>query len=592
MLEKVGYKEVWKFTWHYWGKRAWVGAVMVALMIAATVIDTFVPIYTGKIVDALVTYQPGDVQGLHESLLYLGVFLVLGVLFNILRWASISLWAWFAVRCLYEILTDAMHKVQRFSADWHANSFAGGTVRKITRGMWSFDMYGDTLFIGLMPGVIIMVGMSAMLLITLPLVGMFVAAMIVVYCTVSIWMSVAIMAPRFQKSAQADTQVGAVLADIITGNPTVKAFGAEGREERTFGRVATRWRLRSQRAWLTGEVSNLVRSMLRITMLGGMVGFTVLMWQRGEATPGDIALSLTSFFIIGGYLRDIGQHIANLQRSISEMEDVIAFWLRDDDLSDRPDAEPLVVRNGEIIFDKVRFAYRGADKPLFDNLSVMISPGEKIALVGYSGSGKSTFIKLVQRLYDVDDGEVRIDGQNIAAVTQESLRQNVALVPQEPILFHRSLAANIAYGKPGADMEEIVAAARQAYAHDFIEDLPKGYSTLVGERGVKLSGGERQRVAIARAVLADTPILILDEATSSLDSVSEHYIQKALERLMQGRTTITVAHRLSTIRDADRILVFDKGRIVEQGTHQELVSREKSHYRELYEMQAFDLVGE
>ncbi|MCD8563000.1 MAG: ATP-binding cassette domain-containing protein [Alphaproteobacteria bacterium] len=256
-------------------------------------------------------------------------------------------------------------------------------------------------------------------------------------------------------------------------------------------------------------------------------------------------------------------------------------------MRDRPGAKDLVVSEGGITFDHVRFIYKSKVEPLFDDLSVAIKPGERVALVGHSGSGKTSFVKLLQRLYDVQDGEILIDGQNIADVTQESLRRNIALVQQEPILFHRSIAANISYARPGASMAEIIEAAKQAYAHDFIASLPEGYYTLVGERGVKLSGGERQRVAIARAILADAPILVLDEATSSLDSVSEHYIQKALENLVKGKTTITVAHRLATIRDADRILVFDKGRIVGEGPHEELI-KSSPVYRELYEMQALD----
>ena len=202
-----------------------------------------------------------------------------------------------------------------------------------------------------------------------------------------------------------------------------------------------------------------------------------------------------------------------------------------------------------------------------DGLSVDIRAGERVGLVGRSGSGKTTFVKLIQRLYDVTGGTILIDGQDIAKATQASLRSQIAIVQQEPILFHRSLAENIAYGRPGASMAEIEQAARLANAHDFILRLPKGYGTLVGERGVKLSGGERQRVAMARAFLADAPILILDEATSSLDSESEALIQQAMERLMEGRTTIVIAHRLSTVRSLDRILVFDHGRIVEEGTH-------------------------
>jgi len=220
---------------------------------------------------------------------------------------------------------------------------------------------------------------------------------------------------------------------------------------------------------------------------------------------------------------------------------------------------------------------------------VSIRPGERVGLVGHSGSGKTTFVKLIQRLYDVNQGRITIDGQDIAEASQASLRQQIAIVQQEPILFHRSLAENIAYGRPGVSQEEIEHAAKLASAHDFIVRLPKGYSTLVGERGVKLSGGERQRVAIARAFLADAPILILDEATSSLDSESEVLIQQAMERLMTGRTTLVIAHRLSTVKSLDRLLVFDRGEIVEEGKHATLVRKESGIYRRLFERQALEL---
>ena len=212
-----------------------------------------------------------------------------------------------------------------------------------------------------------------------------------------------------------------------------------------------------------------------------------------------------------------------------------------------------------------------------------------MGLVGRSGSGKTTFVKLIQRLYDVTGGRILIDGTDIRDLTQASLRSQIAIVAQEPILFHRSLAENIAYARPGATRAEIIEAAKLASAHEFIEALPKGYETLVGERGVKLSGGERQRVAIARAFLADAPILILDEATSSLDSESERLIQDAMERLMVGRTTIVIAHRLSTVRALDRLLVFEKGKVIEEGTHSELVAREDGIYRRLFEQQALEL---
>lgn len=258
-------------------------------------------------------------------------------------------------------------------------------------------------------------------------------------------------------------------------------------------------------------------------------------------------------------------------------------------IEDRPGATPIEIGAGRIDFVDVDFHYGNHTRPLYSKFSVTIAPGERIGLVGHSGSGKTTFVKLIQRLYDVTGGQILIDGTDIATATQASLRQQIAIVQQEPILFHRSLAENIAYARPGASRDDIIAAAKLANAHQFIEGLPKGYETLVGERGVKLSGGERQRVAIARAFLADAPILILDEATSSLDSESEALVQAAMNRLIEGRTTIVIAHRLSTVRALDRLLVFDHGRIVEEGTHEVLVRKAGGLYRRLFERQALEL---
>jgi len=321
-----------------------------------------------------------------------------------------------------------------------------------------------------------------------------------------------------------------------------------------------------------------------------IIGTGLLLWQAGVAEAGDITFVITSFLVLQGYLRDIGQHVRNLQRSVNDMEELVRLDDEPLGIEDRQNARPIAIAAGGIAFEHVDFHYGVHSRPLYTDLDVTIRPGERVGLVGHSGSGKTTFVKLIQRLYDVTGGRIAIDGVDIRDVEQASLRRQIAIVQQEPVLFHRSLAENIAYGRPEASRAEIVEAAKLANAHQFIEALPKGYETLVGERGVKLSGGERQRVAIARAFLSNARVLILDEATSSLDSESELLIQQAMDRLMVGRTTLVIAHRLSTVRSLDRLLVFDGGKIVEEGTHAELVKRPDGIYRRLFERQALELV--
>jgi ATP-binding cassette subfamily B protein len=404
-----------------------------------------------------------------------------------------------------------------------------------------------------------------------------------------VFLSVSYVSPAATLANAWDTRMGGALADAISCNSVVKGFGAEDREEERLSHVVGKWRHRTERTWKRGTLNGGFQGATLILLRTAIVGLAIVLWQQGVASAGDIALVLTSFFVLQGYLRDIGQHVRNLQRSVNDMEELVDVELHPLGIEDRPTAKPVLIEQGKIDFDHVTFQYGKHSTPLYSDFSVTIPAGQRVGLVGHSGSGKTTFVKLIQRLYDVTGGAIRIDGTDIRDTTQASLRSQVAIVAQEPILFHRSLAENIGYARPGATRAEIIEAAKLASAHDFIETLPKGYETLVGERGVKLSGGERQRVAIARAFLADSPILILDEATSSLDSESEVLIQRAMERLMVGRTTIVIAHRLSTVRSLDRLLVFDKGKIVEEGTHDQLVQRDGGIYRRLFERQALEL---
>jgi ATP-binding cassette subfamily B protein len=304
------------------------------------------------------------------------------------------------------------------------------------------------------------------------------------------------------------------------------------------------------------------------------IGFAFLIagFKEGTVTAGDFALLISVNIKIIDTLWSLGVDIMTFSELVGEITQGLRIALTPLDLTDKPSAKTLQVTEGSIVFDKVRFHYKDAES-LFHNKSIIIHPGQKVGLVGYSGGGKSTFANLILRLYDVAAGEIFIDGQSISEVTQESLRKNIAMIPQDPSLFHRSLMENIRYGRIEATDEEVIQAAKRAYAHDFIIKLPRGYNSLAGERGVKISGGQRQRIAIARAILKNAPILILDEATSQLDSVTENEIQDSLWELMQGKTTLVIAHRLSTLLHMDRILVFERGKIVEDGSPEELLAK-------------------
>ncbi|MGY3104772.1 MULTISPECIES: ABC transporter ATP-binding protein [unclassified Bradyrhizobium] len=576
------------FVFRHWLKQPGRTLVVVGSLLGATAADLFMPVFSGHLIDAL-TRGPSDSDARHAALVAFGAIVALGAASMVLRLAGLQVIVPFTLKIMSEVAQDAFMRVQRFSTDWHANSFAGSTVRKITRGMWALDLLNDTVLLALLPSLVVLIGSMVLLGVHWASLGGVIALGALVYVTMTVLFSTRYIAPAARVSNAWDTKVGGTLADALTCNAVVKSFGAEAREDARLGRVINRWRVRVRRTWLRYNTTAVAQLSLLLVLRASVIGGAVLLWMSGHASPGDVTYVLTSYYVIHAYLRDVGMHINNLQRSVNDMEELVAIHDEPIGIADATDARPIAIESGEIVFDGVTFHYGGHRAPLYDGLSVTIRAGERVGLVGRSGSGKTTLVKLVQRLYDVTDGRVLIDGQDIALATQQSLRSQIAIVQQDPILFHRSLAENIAYGRPEASVEAIEQAARLANAHDFILRLPKGYGTLVGERGVKLSGGERQRVALARAFLADAPVLILDEATSSLDSESEALIQQAMERLMRGRTSIVIAHRLSTVRSMDRILVFDRGEIVEQGTHAKLAAKPDGIYRGLFERQVVEL---
>ncbi|WP_245456780.1 ABC transporter ATP-binding protein, partial [Mesorhizobium sp. M7A.F.Ca.CA.004.04.1.1] len=537
----------------------WRLSLIMGSFLLSTLADVLTPLYSGRLVDAVASSAGADAIAWNAAMTAFSMLMALALAGAVLRNLAFMGIVELTLKMMADIAADAFHRVQRFSTDWHANSFAGSTVRKVTRGMWALDLLNDTILIALLPSIVMLVGSTLLLGWFWPLMGAVVAAGSVLFITVTALLSLGYVAPAARLANTWDTRLGA------------------------------KWRARTRRTWVRGTINGTTQGVLLLVMRAAVIGLALMLWSWGQASAGDVAFVLTSLFVLQGYLRDIGTHIRNLQRSINDMEELVDFQSEPLGIEDRPGAKPIRITEGRISFDNVTFHYGHHRSALYRDFSVDIAPGERVGLVGHSGSGKTTFVKLIQRLYDVNAGKILVDGQDISQVAQASLRGQIAIVQQEPILFHRSLAENIAYARPSATQEEIEHAAKLASAHDFITSLPKGYGTLVGERGVKLSGGERQRVAIARAFLADARILILDEATSSLDSESEVLIQQAMERLMVGRTTLVIAHRLSTVRALDRLLVFDRGNIVEEGSHNELIRLKGGIYRRLFERQALEL---
>jgi ATP-binding cassette subfamily B protein len=560
------------FLWRQWMRAPGAFYASLVLTLIGVGLDLCMPWAAGGLVEA--TAHPvaaGAGAAWRAWAVFVGLYLAFCGVRNSFGWVYNP----FAARNMEAMTREAFERVQSFSSDWHANTFAGSTVRKITRAMWGYDSASDALLMWIGPGVLVLAGLSLSMLVRWPMVGLFSFFVSSLYVGQNILLTITYVRPANLKSNALDSQVGASLADAITANPVVKTFGAEAREtERTAG-VLKQWRVAVTRTWNRFQFVWLIQNVLLAGLQAGLTGLILLQWSKGRASAGDVAFAISAFMLMAGYLRTMGENIRMMQKGLDDTLDVAAYMRTAPQVADREGASALSPKDrlaGQVVFDRVTFRYARQSDPIYRNFSLVISPGERVALVGPTGAGKSTFVKLVQRLYDVEAGRILIGGVDVAHVTQESLRRAIAVVPQEPILFHRSIAENIAYARPDASQTEIEAAARRALAHDFILRLPKGYDTLVGERGVKLSGGERQRVAIARAFMADAPILVLDEATSSLDVETERFVAEASEALMTGRTTIVIAHRLSTVRGADRILVFQNGRIVEEGRHTDLIS--------------------
>ena len=463
------------------------------------------------------------------------------------------------------------------------DNFAGSLVRNVNRISRAFERLADEIQFNLLPTGIIIVGATIGLALRFP----WIAAAFVIWSVIYIFFIY--LASRWKlkvdvQRAAVDSESTGKLSDALTNSATIKLFTGQEKEQQHYRVVLNKWTRLQIKGWTRGETVFAVQNLLMIVIEFGLMYWGVKLWQARILTVGDLVLIQTYLVIVLGRLWSVSRSFRNFFESFADAREMVEILELPYEVQDKPRAKKLQVTQGTIEFREVNFNFQST-RAVLKNFNLAIKPREKVALVGASGAGKTTVTKLLFRFFDVYSGKIIIDGVNIADVTQESLRQSIALVPQEPTLFHRTLRENIRYGRQTVSDAEIIAAAKKAHCHEFIQSLPDGYDTYVGERGVKLSGGERQRVAIARAILKDAPILALDEATSSLDSESELMIQDALRKLMENKTAIVIAHRLSTIMMMDRILVMEKGEVVDSGTHQQLLKK-KGIYHNLWKIQA------
>ena len=557
-------------------------------IVVIRLLDALVPIYLKNFINVL--SLGGD-----KNLLIPQLFRIL-IIIAVISFSNWVLWrvATFLAsvlesRVIFDLSNYCFNYLHRHSFAFFNNNFIGSLVKRVNRFTRSYETMTDRFVFNFLQ-LFVEVGVIAVILFfTNRWLGVAMLGWAVFFCSVSL-IFVRYKLKYDLERSEADTKATGFLADTFTNNANVKLFNGYQREVNGMSKLNDNVRRLRLFTWNLNNIFEATQGALSVCLEIGMLYLGIKLWQKGLVTIGDFVLIQSYIFALFNRFWNFGKIIRRFYEGLGDAEEMTEVLNTPHEIVDKKGAKGLNVKNSEIEFVNAKFNYNETRNILSD-LSFKIKSKEKVALVGPSGAGKSTIVKLLLRMHDITSGSVLIDGQKISDVTQDSLWKNISLVPQEPILFHRSLMENIRYGKPEATDEEVINAAKLANCHNFIVGLSEGYNTFVGERGIKLSGGERQRVAIARAILRNAPILVLDEATSSLDSESEMYIQDALDKLMKDKTVIVIAHRLSTIMRMDRIIVIDEGKIIEDGKHRELIEKEGGLYKRLWEVQAGGFVG-
>lgn len=571
-------REFWRFACTY---RRDLIISLILIPLNVVLLFTIIPLLMSKIVEQLALGNSWET--ITPLLIFVAVTGIAGIIINYIGYEA----SFRHQANVYGSIVQTMFKTLSLRGEqFYANKFTGALTKHAIDFPNSYSMLEIVVINSIIPlltrtisGIIIVVISGA------PLV----AGMLLVLALTTFWQIYQSRKAR-QKlriaRRDAQTDINSHLADVITNNQTMRTFANWGRESRSNEQLSKKWLgLMEQEFKLVNSMFNRVLQ-INLFMQVVFIALLVALVANGSVSVAIAIFCVTYVARFAADILSIGGIINQTENALIDAVPMMQILQEDPEVKDDQNASSLVITHGEVVFDDVTFAYSdNSDQTILPQLSLTIKSGEKIGLVGPSGGGKTTITKLLLRLLDIQQGSIAIDGQNISGVTQESLRNNIAYVPQEPLLFHRSLAENISYAKPNATKKQIIKAATDAHAHEFIQNLPQQYDTMVGERGVKLSGGQRQRVAIARAMLKDAPILILDEATSALDSENESLVQDALWKLMQNRTTIVIAHRLSTIQKMDRIIVLDEGKIAEEGSHKALLKKNGT-YAKLWKHQS------
>ena len=580
--KKTDYKRVFQFAFTTYCQFPWLAIGSLLTRLCATISVLVPPIFYKEIIDIL-SSSTGITNEL--SLNAIGVLMII-------LWIKI---ASFIVYRLYDFWAIALEmniqewinnfflqKLQYHSYKFFSENMSWSLISKFRKGVSAFEKLSDIFSWQILPFItnvtiiLIIIGMQNIWIST------WIFIVILIFTRLQ-YVLYKYIHPYQEKANALDSEQGGLLSDLIINNYTIKLFASEEKEERKYAKLnydtAHARKIQYHKSiWIWGS-----SAAIWIILEVGIMYLAIRMWGNGTISLGMIVLLQTYILRLIDFLWGVGQTLRHTFIAISEASEILGIIDTPHEIQDKSNKK-LKVKQGEIRFEGVDFSY--GENQIFNDLKLHIKPSQRVALVGESGSGKTTITKLLFRLYDIQKGEILIDDQNIAEVTQESLRSAMSMIPQDPILFHRSIRENIAYGKPNASDEEIIAAAKMARCHEFISHLKDGYETLVGERGIKLSWGERQRVAIARAILENKQIIVMDEATSALDSESEFLIQEAMEELMKHKTVLIIAHRLSTIMKMDEIIVMDQGKVVEKGSHKELLAKSEGIYKKLRDIQS------